>query len=107
MGQWEAKLLQQAKVQPLLYVRYVDDIFGLWDSREGEIEEFHILANSIDESIEVDLRTSDKSLEFLDVMVMIENGNINTTIYAPPSNNKECHCTWIGSEGKKNMFPNE
>ena len=82
MGQWEAKLLQQAKAKPLLYVRYVDDIFDLWDRTEGQIEEFHKLANSIDESTEVDLRTSDKSLEFLDVMVTIEHGNINTTIYS-------------------------
>ena len=43
-------LLPQAKVKPLLYIRYIDDIFELLVREKGEIEEFHELANSIEET---------------------------------------------------------
>ena len=68
-----------------MYVRYVDDIFGLWSGTEQELKQFHTIANNINENIKVDLRTSDSELEFLDVLVKYYAQNLHTTIYHKPT----------------------
>ena len=70
MGKWEEEHLTEVQIKPTMYVRYVDDIFGLWSDTEDELKEFHKTArNNIDENMKVDLRVSNKEIEFLDVLV--------------------------------------
>ena len=52
MGDWEEELTKRAKTKPFLYVRYVDDIFGIWERDQEELLEFHKTANSICEQIQ-------------------------------------------------------
>ena len=85
MGHWEKILLDKCKSKPLLYVRYVDDIFGLWTESQEELNEFWKAANNIHPRIQVDLRTSTSKLEFLDVLVNLNCGKIETTIFTKPS----------------------
>ena len=85
MGKWEQELLSRATLTPTMYVRYVDDIFGLWPGTEQQLKEFHEIANNINDNIKVDLRTSDNELEFLDVLVKYNQNNLHTTIYHKPT----------------------
>ena len=85
LGKWEEELLSKAKVTPKMYIRYVDDIFGLWTGTEQELKEFHTIANNINQNVKVDLRTSDSELEFLDVMIKYNAHNLHTTIYHKPT----------------------
>ena len=63
-------------------MRYIDDIFGIWDGTEEELKLFHKAANSVHSNIEVDLRFSEAKIDFLDVTISIENGFLTTDLYA-------------------------
>ena len=79
MGEWEQ---DRATETPMCLFRFVDDIWGIWCQSLEELKQFHHTANSIHPDIQVDLRHSVSEIEFLDVMVNIKEGNLNTTIYA-------------------------
>ena len=85
MGEWEKKLLETCEKKPSLYLRYIDDIFGIWDGTEEELKLFHKAANSVHSNIEVDLRFSEAKIDFLDVTISIENGFLTTDLYAKPT----------------------
>ena len=106
MGKWEQELLLKAPVKPRMYVRYVDDIFGLWSGTEDELREFHTVANNIDNNIKVDLRLSDKEIEFLDVLVRCNNNKLETTIYHKPTDQHiYVHSTSEHPKTTKNAIP--
>ena len=66
MGSWEELLLDGYPTKPLVYFRFCDDIFGCWQGGEDSLKRFHDYANSIHPKIQVDLRMSTSSIEFLD-----------------------------------------
>ena len=106
MGKWEEELLTKVQIKPTMYVRYVDDIFGLWSGTEDELKEFHKTANSIDENIKVDLRVSNKEIEFLDVLVKNNNNKLETTIYHKPTDQHiYIHSTSEHPKTTKNAIP--
>ncbi len=37
---------EKAKVKPRVYVRYIDDVFGIWIGTMEELYEYHRLANN-------------------------------------------------------------
>ena len=84
MGAWESKLLQFS-ARPLFFVRYIDDVFGIWTHGESTLREFHETANNIHPRIQVDLRLSTTEIEFLDVNVKIVNNKIQTSLYCKPT----------------------
>ena len=47
MGEWEKQLLSGSQLRPLIYLRYIDDIFGIWLHGEQELRKFHESANQI------------------------------------------------------------
>ena len=85
MGAWETKLHEQSELKPLVYLRYIDDIFGIWLHGQQSLEEYHALANSIHPNIKVDLRMSCSSIDFLDVTVNLHNGFLATDLYTKPT----------------------
>lgn len=44
MGDWERILLEQCNIQPLFYVRYIDDIFEIWSGTDADLLHFHKIA---------------------------------------------------------------
>ena len=73
--------------QPLFYFRYIDDIIGIWEHTEEELNEYVRVANSIHQNISLTLRASRNQIEFLDVMLKIDSQNIlSTTLFEKPSN---------------------
>ena len=85
MGNWEKQLLENTDKTPMLFLRYVDDIFGIWGDTEETLHEFHKSANNIHSRIKVDLKYSHTEIDFLDVKIYNNNGSIETTIYEKPS----------------------
>lgn len=89
LGQWEKQLLDGACFTPLIYFRYIDDIFGIWLHGEEKLRQFHERANQIHGRIQVDLRVSPSDIEFLDVIVKLgENGFLTTDLYVKPTDSK-------------------
>ena len=57
------------KIKPLLYFRYLDDIFLLFPGDETSLKEYEIFLNNIIPDIKVTLEHSNTEINFLDVTV--------------------------------------
>ncbi|XP_028297624.1 uncharacterized protein LOC114459639 [Gouania willdenowi] len=69
MADWEEAGLAKCKYKPLYYVRYLDDIFGIWSHTKEDFLQFIETLNTHDPSIKLKYETNDKSIDFLDTTV--------------------------------------
>jgi len=56
-------------IQPVLYFRFLDDIFGLWPGSREELIKFGEYLNTLIPDIKITLTIRDETIEFLDVRV--------------------------------------
>ena len=69
-----------------LYLRYIDDIFIIWQGTIDELQKFIKEINSIHKTIKFDVTFSKKQVNFLDTTVTITpNGTIKTSLYQKPT----------------------
>ena len=66
MVQWEASALAVCPLQPLSYMRYLDDIWGVWQHSESEFDQFLNILNTHDPSITLKSCKHFSSVDFLD-----------------------------------------
>ena len=85
MGWWEENLLSKQSGNMVAFYRYIDDIIGIWKGGEESFKEFVIEANNIHPKIKVIAECSPKEVNFLDVHVVLENGELKTDIYSKES----------------------
>ena len=100
MGDLEDEIIQGYHKKPLVWYRYIDDIFFIWTHGREELDKFLEYANrnrhgmvfeTSDESI------SCKQVPFLDVLVILRDGILHTDLYTKPTdkfqylNFKSCH----------------
>lgn len=57
------------KIKPLLYHRFLDDIFFVWPGTREELNEFGIFLNSIIEGIVITMNIRESIVEFLDTRI--------------------------------------
>ena len=106
LGKWESELLASSELTPFLYLRYVDDIFGIWLHGEDSLRKFHQMANSLHSQIKLDLRHSTNGVEFLDVHVGIREDTLCTDVYTKPTDTKAyLHFTSDHPEHTKSGIP--
>ena len=67
----EQQIITLSPCKPCFYVRYIDDIFMLWDKGEKELNNFFSLANDFHGSIKFTTQSSTDQIPFLDILVMI------------------------------------
>ena len=92
MAKFENNLLEQYwnkhGKKPLLWIRYIDDVFLIWHGDEHEVKHFIKFCNNFStqngmkSNIRFEANVSSKSVNFLDVNVKIENGKISTDLYS-------------------------
>ena len=83
-GYQEAKLFNIAK-RPLVYFRYVDDTFVVFNNEE-ECNTFFIQLNSLHPSLRFTYeKESNRSLPFLDVLVERHDSEFLTSVYRKPT----------------------
>lgn len=88
MANWEDKLFLLSKRRPLFWVRYIDDIFGIWDGDLQSLEVFHTIANTFDSNIKVTLAYSYNTINFLDTSIYVRsNFTLGYRIYFKPTDN--------------------
>ena len=68
--------------QPLLWLRFIDDIFMIWQHNERELEEFYKYINNIHPTIKFEITSSKNNINFLDTN---EIGQLESTIYKKPT----------------------
>ena len=79
------------------YYRFRDDCFLLWSGNTSLINKFVYFVNILDPSLRFTVEIGGKSLKFMDLLITIENGKLETTFYSKPTDgylylhNDSCH----------------
>jgi hypothetical protein len=77
--------------QPLLYGRFIDDIFLIWTHTREELDNFITFLNSRLPAIKFTADISDTQVSFLDTFVKVApQGDIITDLYSKPHNYLLC-----------------
>ena len=79
------KILDKFPNKPIIYLRYIDDIFLIWTHGEESLKQFYSAFNSENPSIKLTMDYSMDHIHFLNSTVIIQNGHINTSIYKKPT----------------------
>ena len=74
-------MLSSYKHKPLLYFRYIDDIFMIWTDGENSLNDFLTHCNNENKNIQFEKTISSTSIPFLDVSVTLELGKLTTDLY--------------------------
>ena len=77
----EREFLKSEKIQPWIWFRYIDGIFFIWTASEKELDEFLNRLNSFHPNLRFTHERSRESLNFLDVIVKIQQGEFVTDLY--------------------------
>ena len=100
MGDLEEEILDSYPLKPLVWYRYIDDIFFIWTHGREELDKFLQHANNNRHGMVFE--TTDDSISniqvpFLDVLVILKDGILHTDLYTKPTdkfqylNFKSCH----------------
>ena len=88
MGMVGHLILATPRAQPALYLRYIDDVFGVWSHGAVELNAYLEFINTAHPSIKFTAERSDVSegrLAFLDTEVTVQpNGEYRTELYYKP-----------------------
>ena len=86
MGKIEEEFLATRTLLPLVWWRYIDDIFMVWPHSPTELYSFLSALNNVHETIKFTSNASQESVSFLDVMIHKDNkGQIETGLYTKPT----------------------
>lgn len=72
-------------LQPSLWLRFIDDIFMIWDHSQTELQNFHQHLNHAHPNINFTMEASHHRVHFLDMWVIKEQTTIITTLYIKPT----------------------
>jgi predicted GIY-YIG superfamily endonuclease/flagellar basal body rod protein FlgC len=87
MEQLEEKAIATFQTKPLVWKRYVDDIFFIWPGDEHSVKTFHDHLNMQDQDINFTIELEvEGCLPFLDVEVIRVKDRITTRVYRKPTN---------------------
>ena len=90
MAYFEARNLPKCDKQPLVYLRYLDDIFMIWPHSRDSFDQFFYILNNATVNIKLKSNIQENELEFLDVLIykgdnFEQNGIFDTKVYFKPT----------------------
>lgn len=90
MADWELQGLQNCPKKPLTYLRYLDDIFIIWNHSESDFWDFFRILNSTSVNINLTANISKDSIDFLDVTIykdenFSETNKLQTKVFSKPT----------------------
>ena len=85
MGWFEDTHVYTYKLKPLIWKRYIDDIFMIWQYGADELKNFVKHLNSQHETIKFTEESSTQTINFLDISVTLNNGELTTSLYCKPT----------------------
>ena len=87
MGDFEERFVYPYRLQPIKYLRFLDDIFLIWQHGMEELELFVNHMNTQLPSIKFTMEYSKESVNFLDTTVSINNASqmLETDLYCKPT----------------------
>ena len=82
MRKLEMKLLSNQQTKPTVWLRYIDDIFFVWEHSEEKLLKWHKNLNDAHSTIKFTMDYSTKQISFLDTLVKIDqSGNLYTDLF--------------------------
>ena len=100
MGAFEENALHGAPHKPLLWWRYIDDIFLIWTHGHDKLTEFISTLNNNHHNIKFTNNISSTSTHFLDVAVILnKDSTFSTDLYAV--------AWWPGDRGGRGHVPSQ
>ena len=78
MAEWERKALLKCKKKPFIYLRYLDDIFGIWTYNKRDFWKFIKTLDSFDPSIRLDTNIDKKQINYLDTTIYKDDNFTHT-----------------------------
>ena len=85
MADLETKKLLVYQQKPLVWWRFIDDIFTIWTFGENQLEDFIKHINSCHPKIKFSAEISNPEINLLDTTVKVdENNKLYTTLYTKP-----------------------
>ena len=85
MDQHKTKFLETQILKPLVWFRYIDDIFFIWTHDEEKLKKFMEDFNSFCDDIKFTYEFDKDSISFLDLKVIASNGKLATSLYSKPA----------------------
>ena len=81
MDDLETKFLQSQSLQPLVWFRYIDDIFFIWTHGNDKLEKFLDDLNSFDNNVKFTHEPSKDNVIFLDLIMKLSKGRLTTDLH--------------------------
>ena len=88
MDKIEIDFLETQTVKPIVWLRYIDDIFFMWNESEEKFEEFLENLNNFHPNLKFTSEKSKKSVNVLDVTVSLIDQHLETDLYCKST---DCH----------------
>ena len=90
MAKWEKEALSKCPVKPSCYLRFLDDIFIIWENSEEEFWQFFNILNDHHPTIKLKATIHRESIDFLDVTVFkgnrfCESQVLDSKVYFKPT----------------------
>jgi hypothetical protein len=85
LNEFEILHVYTYKKQPLVWLRYIDDVFMIWTHKIEDLNEFVEHLNTRLPTIKFTMESSDQGIPFLDTMVRKEGTMICTDLYSKPT----------------------
>jgi hypothetical protein len=86
MADFEEKWVYTHRPQPKIWLRYIDDIFMIWDHGVDSLQEFLAHLNSCHRTIKFTSEYSTQQVTFLDTVAKVdENMRLYTDLYCKPT----------------------
>ena len=107
LGKLEKDFLLTSDLRPILWWRYIDDIFMIWPHSSEELNSFLEALNSCHPTIKFTSTISETSVNFLDVTVIKDqNGHLHTDLYTKPTDaHLYLHYTSFHPKHQKRSLP--
>ena len=81
MDRVEQAFLETQELQPLLWLRFIDDIFSIWTHGNGELKKFMEEFNNFTPNLRFTYKSSEKSTSFLDLIIAVLEQKLKTTLH--------------------------
>ena len=85
MDKFETCFIETQQLQPLVWFRYIDDIFFIWKHGKEKLKIFLNSLNEFDPCIKFTYESDKESIAFLDIKVSLRNGKVFTDLYVKPT----------------------
>ena len=84
----ETDFLESQKLKPMVWFRYIDDIFFIWTHCELELQRFLEELNKTHPNLKFTNKSSKEKISFLDLSVSLCNGILYTDLHIKAT---DCH----------------